>query len=83
MQMNQRNETGIAISMYRWWKTYDRFIYGRTDASFTHDTIVFIHQDFTVTETMWRDQRIVFDNVDDDWKALCANALRFKVTSRS
>ena len=53
------------------------------DAPFTHDTIVFIHQDFTETETMWRDQRIVFDNVDEDWKALCANALRFKVTSRS
>jgi hypothetical protein len=44
-----------------------------------HDTVVFIHQDFTVTETMWRDQRIVFDDVDEDWKEFCANTLRFKV----
>lgn len=51
----------------------------RADAPFTDDTIVFIHQDFTVTETMWRDQRIVFDSVDEDWKEFCANRLRFKV----
>jgi uncharacterized protein len=49
------------------------------DPPFTDDTIVFIHHDFTVTETMWRDQKIVFDRVDEDWKEFCANILRFKV----
>lgn len=43
------------------------------------DQVVFIHQDFTVTESMWRDENIIFNAVDTDWKKFCTDVLKFSV----
>ena len=45
------------------------------------DNVVFIHQDFTVTESVWHNENILLDNPDDGWREFCANALDFKVPS--
>jgi len=46
---------------------------------FPEDKIVFIHQDSTVTESMWQNESVIFKDVDESWKEFCANSLNFKV----
>jgi hypothetical protein len=46
---------------------------------FTDDKIVFIHQDFTVTESMWHNENIIFNRGDSDWEKFCVNTLGFMV----
>lgn len=43
------------------------------------DDVVFLHQDFTVTKSIWAGEDVVFDKVTDDWKNFCSNELRFAV----
>lgn len=47
------------------------------------DQIVFIHQDFRVTETIWPDEKVIIDQISDSWREFCANTLGFKVPSDS
>ncbi|HKV41006.1 MAG TPA: ankyrin repeat domain-containing protein [Blastocatellia bacterium] len=46
---------------------------------FNDEKIVFIHQDFTVTESMWRNANVIFNLVEPSWKDFCADSLKFKV----
>ncbi len=39
--------------------------------------IVFLHQDYRVTASIWNDEDIIFDQVTDEWKNFCAGELRF------
>ena len=48
------------------------------DESSPNDQIVFIHQDYTVTESMWHNENVIFDNVDAAWIEFCAGSLGFK-----
>jgi hypothetical protein len=41
--------------------------------------VVFLHQDFTVTKSMWAGEDVLFDNVTDEWKEFCDNELSFVV----
>lgn len=43
------------------------------------DSIVFLHTDFTVTESMWHNENVVFDKITEDWKTFCSEVLKFKV----
>src|SRR5262245_54931498 len=43
------------------------------------DRIVFIHEDFTVTESLWRNENVIFNQVNSEWQEFCANTLKFKV----
>ncbi|HKP87266.1 MAG TPA: ankyrin repeat domain-containing protein [Blastocatellia bacterium] len=52
---------------------------GPDEAPFPDDKIVFIQQDFTVTESMWHNENVIFNQVDPDWEEFCANTLKFKV----
>jgi hypothetical protein len=38
----------------------------------------FLHHDFTVTESMWRNEQVVFDEVTPEWREFCAKTLGFK-----
>jgi hypothetical protein len=42
------------------------------------DRVVFIHQDFTVTHSMWRDENVIFNQVSPKWQEFCVNTLKFK-----
>jgi len=42
------------------------------------EQVVFIHQDFTVTESMYQNENIIFNQVDAAWREFCANSLQFK-----
>jgi ankyrin repeat protein len=41
--------------------------------------IVFLHQDFTVTLSMWQGENIIFNEVTADWQEFCVRELGFKV----
>ena len=46
---------------------------------FPDDKIVFIHQDFTMTESMWQGENVIFNTVTPEWREFCAGTLKFKV----
>jgi hypothetical protein len=43
------------------------------------DDIVFLHEDFTVSRSIWRDENIIFNQVTPEWRHFCENVLQFKV----
>jgi hypothetical protein len=43
------------------------------------DDVVFLHQDYTVTKSIWSGEDVIFDIVNDEWKTFCSNELRFAV----
>jgi uncharacterized protein len=49
------------------------------DGSLTDDKIVFIHHDYSVTESIWRNENVLFANVDAAWKEFCTDFLKFKI----
>ena len=41
--------------------------------------VVFLHQDYTVTKSMWPGEDVIFDDVTEQWQEFCNNELRFVV----
>lgn len=41
--------------------------------------VVFLHQDYKVTKSIWPNEDVIFDNVTDEWKAFCTTELAFVV----
>ncbi|MBC8229638.1 ankyrin repeat domain-containing protein [bacterium] len=57
----------------------DGFESENQDKGFSDDDVVFLHQDFTVTQSMWHNENIIFNQVTPEWKEFCINELKFKV----
>lgn len=43
------------------------------------EDVVFVHQDYTVTKSMWAGEDVVFNNVTDQWRQFCSSELSFAV----
>jgi uncharacterized protein len=41
--------------------------------------VVFLHQDFTVTQLIWPGENVIFNQVTPEWQEFCAQELQFKV----
>jgi hypothetical protein len=41
--------------------------------------VVFIHQDYKVTKSIWPDESVLFSDVTEQWKDYCRNELKFSV----
>ncbi len=52
---------------------------GDPNDPFPDEKVVFIHQDFTVTESAWHNENVVFNQTNSAWKEFCATTLKFKV----
>lgn len=52
---------------------------GDGDKGLSDDSVVFLHQDLTVTEAMWHDENVVFNRVTPEWEEFCKRELEFKV----
>jgi len=52
---------------------------GTGDKELADDDVAFIHQDFTVTQSMWHNENVIFNEVTPDWKEFCTEVLEFKV----
>ena len=48
-------------------------------ADLTDDTVVFLHQDFSVTRYMFHGKEVVLDSASPAWKSFCTNQLAFAV----
>ena len=51
----------------------------QADQGFSESSVVFLHQDYTVTKSMWHDENVIFNQVTPEWKAFCDSTLGFKV----
>ena len=53
---------------------------GADDPSgFADEDVVFLHQDLTVTQSMFHNENVIMGTVTPQWKAFCATELGFKV----
>jgi uncharacterized protein len=43
------------------------------------DDIVYVHQDFTVTESMWHGESVIFHQVTPEWRRFCEETLQFRI----
>lgn len=43
------------------------------------DDVVFLHQDYVVTKSIWHDEDVIFNEVTEQWKDYCRNELQFAV----
>jgi ankyrin repeat protein len=51
---------------------------GKNTQTFHEDDLVFLHQDYSVTRSMWYNENVIFNQVTPEWKEFCANVLEFK-----
>ena len=49
------------------------------EKGFTDEDIVYIHQDFTVTKSMWHDESVIFDEITPAWQEFCEGRLEFAI----
>jgi len=45
----------------------------------TGDDVVFLHEDYSVTRSIWPSEDVIFDKVNDQWKDFCNSELKFAV----
>ena len=43
------------------------------------ETIVYLHQDFTVTKSVWRGENVIFTNITPEWIHFCESELKFSI----
>ena len=43
------------------------------------DDVVFLHQDYTVTRSMWAGEAVIFNDISERWREFCHHELRFAV----
>jgi ankyrin repeat protein len=49
------------------------------DAAPGPEEIVFVHQNYVVTRSIWHEKDVLVQNVTSEWRVFCANELGFKV----
>lgn len=52
---------------------------GDDGTELSDDDVVYLHQDFTVTRSMWHGENIVYDDVTPDWRIFCEKDLDFAI----
>ena len=52
---------------------------GPPASGFADDDVVFLHQDLTVTQSMFHNENVIMGTVTPQWQAFCATELGFKV----
>jgi hypothetical protein len=52
---------------------------GKEARSLSDDEIVYLHQDFTVTRSVWPGEDVVFDEVTPEWVEFCRRSLNFSI----
>lgn len=49
------------------------------DRSFGGEEILFLHEDFTVTDSIYPDEGVVFSESTPAWRTFCAETLDFQI----
>lgn len=59
------------------WKEGDEAAGGGDGLS--DESVVYVHQDLTVTQSMWHGENVIFNEVSSEWEEFCRRVLGFKV----
>jgi|SRR6185437_888833 len=51
----------------------------KTEPAITDETILYLHQDYSVTKSIVHNEGVIFDEVTAEWKSFCTTFLKFKV----
>jgi len=51
----------------------------QTSELFSEDDYLFLHDTFIVTNGIFEDQNIIFNNVSQEWKQFCMEQLKFEI----
>jgi hypothetical protein len=43
------------------------------------DDVLYLQENYVVTDGIFKDENIIFDKVDDEWKAFCEQVLEFEI----
>jgi hypothetical protein len=43
------------------------------------ESILYLQENYVVTDDIFKDEHIIFDNVTDDWKRFCHETLAFEI----
>lgn len=82
-QAQQQKGIGLDVGLQSYCKAYPiealRQFSGwqENQVGLDENTIVYLHQDFSVTLSMWRNENVVFDRCTPKWEAFCQQALGF------
>jgi hypothetical protein len=49
------------------------------EKNFDAEDVVFVHQDLTVTRSMWHGEHVIFDEVTTEWRKFCERDLKFSL----
>lgn len=60
-------------------KALDQFPGWQTRHALKEDSVVYLHQDFSVTASIWYGEDVVLDRVSEDWRSYCQDQLGFHV----
>jgi hypothetical protein len=52
---------------------------GEAEGGLTDDDIFYLHENYVVTDGIFMDENIIFDNTGPEWIEYCSNKLEFKV----
>jgi len=67
------------LRRYTEWSEHQGAVKDARQDGLSSNDVVYLHQDFTVTRSMWPNQEVLFSNVTPEWKAFCQAALKFSV----
>ena len=45
----------------------------------TDDAILYLQENYVVTDSLFEDENIIFDDVTPEWMAFCQNTLEFEI----
>lgn len=68
-----RQFAGWSESRINWKKSADEA------EEFGDNDVVFLHEDYTVTLSIWSNENVIFNNVTPEWQDFCNTSLGFKV----
>ncbi len=60
-------------------KAFDQFPGWQVRQALADDSVVYLHQDFSVTASMWHGEDVVFDLDVEGWRSYCRDRLGFHV----
>ena len=49
------------------------------DREITDDSILYLQENYVVTDGIFKDEHIIFDKVTDEWKLFCRDRLHFEI----
>jgi hypothetical protein len=47
--------------------------------SLTDDDFLYLQEDYTVTDGIFKDENVIFNDVTPEWIAFCQNELKFEI----